>query len=78
MARAHGTPLSAGARAPLRRSLHLAGVPFGAFILGRWVERGFGELREEELAIVAGTCVVVGVQIIFTSLLLSILGLRPP
>ena len=56
----------------------LAGVPFGAFILGRWVERGFGELREEELAIVAGTCVVVGVQIIFTSLLLSILGLRRP
>ena len=54
------------------------GVSLGGILLGRWVERGFGKLREEELAIVAGTCVVVGFQIIFTSFLMSILGLRRP
>ena len=37
---------------------------------------GFGSLGEEQLAVVAMTLVVVGVQIFFTSFLLSLLGLR--
>jgi hypothetical protein len=47
-----------------------------AAIVGTWVDRGFGSLSEERLAIAATTLVVVGVQIFFSSFLLSILGLR--
>ena len=41
-----------------------------------WVHRGFGELSEERLTMLAATLVIVGLQIFFTSFLLSILGLR--
>jgi len=54
----------------------LAGVVAGAVIVGVWVHRGFGELSEERLAVLAATLIVVGIQIIFSSFLLSILGLR--
>jgi glycosyltransferase involved in cell wall biosynthesis len=54
----------------------LAGVGAGAVIVGIWVHRGFGELSEERLAVLAATLIVVGIQIIFSSFLLSILGLR--
>jgi hypothetical protein len=53
-----------------------AGLVAGAVIVGTWVDRGFGSLSEERLAIAATTLVVVGVQIFFSSFLLSILGLR--
>ena len=45
-------------------------------IVGTWVDRGFGELSEERLAVLAATLVIVGIQIFFSSFLLSILGLR--
>jgi hypothetical protein len=54
----------------------LAGVVMAAVILGIWVDRGFGELSEERLAVLAATLVIVGLQIFFSSFLISILGLR--
>jgi len=44
--------------------------------VGTWISRGFGSLSEEYEAVIGGTLVVVGIQIFFTSFLLSILGLR--
>ncbi len=41
-----------------------------------WIARGLGSLSEERVAIVAATLLVIGIQIIFSSFLLSILGLR--
>jgi hypothetical protein len=41
-----------------------------------WIERGFGALAEEQLAVLAVTLMVAGIQIFFSSFLLSILGLR--
>jgi glycosyltransferase involved in cell wall biosynthesis len=52
------------------------GVIAGAAILGIWIGNGFGSLSEERLAILAATFVTIGLQIIFSSFLLSILGLR--
>src|SRR4051812_6537973 len=41
-----------------------------------WIDRGFGQLSEERLAVLAAALVITGLQIFFTSFLLSILGLR--
>ena len=41
-----------------------------------WVDRGFGALSEERLAVAAATLITVGLQVVFSSFLLSILGLR--
>jgi glycosyltransferase involved in cell wall biosynthesis len=54
----------------------LAGLVTAAVIVGIWVDRGFGQLSEERLAVLAAALVIVGIQIFFTSFLLSILGLR--
>ncbi len=54
----------------------VAGFALGAIIVGIWVNRGFGALSEERVAVLAAALVIVGVQIFFTSFLLSILGLR--
>jgi hypothetical protein len=54
----------------------LAGIGAGAVILVTWVNRGFGSLSEERLAVLAAALVIVGIQIFFSSFLLSILGLR--
>ena len=54
----------------------VAGAGTGAAIVGIWISRGFGSLGEERLAIVAATLLIVGIQIFFSSFLLSILGLR--
>jgi glycosyltransferase involved in cell wall biosynthesis len=54
----------------------LVGFVIAAVIVGTWVNRGFGELSEERLAVLAAALVIVGIQIFFTSFLLSILGLR--
>jgi glycosyltransferase involved in cell wall biosynthesis len=61
-------------------AIMLAGVAVGAVVLVHWIERGLGALSEERLAIVAATLVIIGLQIFFSSFLLSILGLRrqPP
>jgi glycosyltransferase involved in cell wall biosynthesis len=53
-----------------------AGVVAGAIIVGIWIDRGFGALSEERLAVTAAALVIIGLQIFFSSFLLSILGLR--
>jgi hypothetical protein len=53
-----------------------AGAVAGAIIVAIWAQRGFGELSEERLAVTAATLVIIGLQVFFTSFLLSILGLR--
>jgi hypothetical protein len=54
----------------------LAGVAIAAVILGTWIDRGFGALSEERLAVLAAALTIVGIQIFFSSFLLSIIGLR--
>jgi glycosyltransferase involved in cell wall biosynthesis len=54
----------------------LGGVALGGVILGIWIDRDFGTLSEERLAILAATLIIVGLQVFFSSFLLSILGLR--
>ena len=53
-----------------------AGIVLAAVIVGIWVDRGFGQLSEERLAVLSVTLLIVGIQIFFSSFLLSILGLR--
>jgi len=52
------------------------GVAMGLGIVVTWAQRGFGQLAETRLAVMAAALVIVGIQIIFSSFLLSILGLR--
>ena len=54
----------------------LAGFAVGTFIVIDWIESGFGALAEERLAVLAATLIIVGIQIFFSSFLISILGLR--
>jgi glycosyltransferase involved in cell wall biosynthesis len=56
--------------------LIVAGAAMGAIILISWISHGFGSLAYERLAVVAATLAIVGVQVFFSSFLLSILGLR--
>jgi glycosyltransferase involved in cell wall biosynthesis len=57
-------------------AIAILGVVFAGIIVIQWTDRGFGELAEEQLAVFAATLIVVGIQIFFSSFLLSILGLR--
>ncbi len=52
------------------------GVVMGAVILGNWISGGFGRLAYEQLAVFAAALIVVGIQVFFSSFLISILGLR--
>ena len=54
------------------------GLIIAAAIVGLWIQRGFGALSEERLAVLAATLIIVGIQVFFSSFLLSILGLRRP
>ena len=54
----------------------LAGLVAAAIIIFTWVDRGFGQLSEERLAVFAASLIIIGIQIFFSSFLLSILGLR--
>jgi hypothetical protein len=54
----------------------LAGFGVAAAIGVIWVNRGFGQLSEERMAVLGATLIIVGIQIFFSSFLLSILGLR--
>jgi glycosyltransferase involved in cell wall biosynthesis len=53
-----------------------AGLAVGGVVVGHWIARGLGSLAEERITILAATLIIVGVQIFFTSFLLSLLGLR--
>jgi glycosyltransferase involved in cell wall biosynthesis len=54
----------------------LCGIVGGLVIVIHWIEHGFGALQDENLAVATAGLVVVGVQIFFSSFLISILGLR--
>jgi glycosyltransferase involved in cell wall biosynthesis len=54
----------------------LIGLVIGAVILATWISHGFGSLADERLAVIAASLLIVGIQIFFSSFLLSILGLR--
>jgi hypothetical protein len=54
----------------------LAGLAVSGVIVGIWANRGFGALSEARLAVLAATLIIIGIQIFFSSFLLSILGLR--
>ena len=60
----------------LGASVIVGGVAVGLVILVTWVERGFGQLTEQRLAVLAAMLTIVGLQIVFSSFLISILGLR--
>ena len=57
-------------------AIFLGGLVIGIVILVTWIGRGFGALSDERAAILAATLVIVGLQVFFSSFLLSILGLR--
>jgi glycosyltransferase involved in cell wall biosynthesis len=57
-------------------SIGLAGLICIGVLFVAWIDRGFGSLAEQQLAVLAATLVTVGVEVFFTSFLLSILGLR--
>jgi glycosyltransferase involved in cell wall biosynthesis len=52
------------------------GTIIGAVIVATWIAHGFGSLSDEHLAVIAASLLIVGIQIFFSSFLLSILGLR--
>ena len=54
----------------------LIGATMGAVIVATWISHGFGSLADERLAVIAASLLIVGIQIFFSSFLLSILGLR--
>ncbi len=60
----------------LGTAVALAGVALIAAIVLEWIGTGFGSLSQERVAIFAASLLVIGIQIVFTSFLLSILGLR--
>jgi glycosyltransferase involved in cell wall biosynthesis len=60
----------------LGSAVALVGLAMVAAIVIDWIGNGFGSLAQERLAIFAATLLVLGIQIVFTSFLLSILGLR--
>jgi glycosyltransferase involved in cell wall biosynthesis len=54
----------------------LVGAIMGGIIVATWIAHGFGSLSDERMAIVGASLMIVGIQIFFSSFLLSILGLR--
>jgi glycosyltransferase involved in cell wall biosynthesis len=52
------------------------GLAMLVVVMLEWIHAGFGSLAQERVAIAAATLVVLGIQIAFSSFLLSILGLR--
>ena len=56
--------------------LVVSGLALGGLIVAKWIDRGLGTLSEQRLSVLAVTLVVSGMQVFFTSFLLSVLGLR--
>ncbi len=57
-------------------AIALVGLTMLAVLVLDWIGRGLGSLSQERIAILAATLLVLGIQIVFSSFLLSILGLR--
>jgi glycosyltransferase involved in cell wall biosynthesis len=58
--------------------LTAAGTVLGGVIVAKWIANGLGSLSQERVTVLAATLVIVGIQVFFTSFLLSILSLRRP
>jgi len=56
--------------------LMVAGIVIGGVIVGQWISSGGGALAQTRLALLAATLLIVGIQIFFSSFLISIIGLR--
>jgi glycosyltransferase involved in cell wall biosynthesis len=77
-------PLIEGARRRLRLEhglaaggvLLLIGIVTAGTVVGLWLGRGLGELREERLALIGLMLLVLGLQTIFGAFFISVLGLR--
>jgi hypothetical protein len=54
----------------------IVGLAMAATIVIHWIDRGFGALSEQRIAVLAAALIIIGLQIFFSSFLLSILGLR--
>jgi glycosyltransferase involved in cell wall biosynthesis len=54
----------------------IAGGAIATVIFADWISRGFGALSQDNLAVLAATLIIVGIQVFFSSFLVSILGLR--
>ena len=76
MVRPDARSIHARAWALVGRLDRVGGFVIGAIIVIDWIDQGFGALCEEHMAVFAATLVIVGIQIFFSSFLLSILGLR--
>jgi glycosyltransferase involved in cell wall biosynthesis len=57
-------------------AISLAGLAIGIWIVVDWTTHGFGKLSDENFAVLAATLIIIGIQIFFSSFLISILGLR--
>jgi hypothetical protein len=57
-------------------SIAVLGLTTIIVIVLDWIAHGFGSLAQERAALFASTLLVLGVQIVFSSFLLSIFGLR--
>jgi hypothetical protein len=57
-------------------AITIAGFVTALVIVIGWIGHGFGALGQQRLAIVAFELLIVGLQIFFSSFLLSIIGLR--
>jgi glycosyltransferase involved in cell wall biosynthesis len=57
-------------------AITIAGFVTALVIVIQWIDQGFGPLGQQQLAVVAFELLIVGLQIFFSSFLLSILGLR--
>jgi hypothetical protein len=56
----------------------VGGAVTGAIVVSDWLANGLGSLSQERVTILAATLLIVGIQVFFTSFLLSIIGLRRP
>jgi hypothetical protein len=57
-------------------TIAFVGLALIAVMVFEWIGHGLGSLSQERTAVAAATLLVIGIQIIFSSFLLSILGLR--
>jgi glycosyltransferase involved in cell wall biosynthesis len=57
-------------------AIGLTGAGIGVWMVIDWVTNGLGKLSEDNLAVLAATLIIIGIQIFFSSFLISILGLR--
>jgi hypothetical protein len=57
-------------------AIGIVGLAIAVIVIVHWVTIKFGALGDEQWAVLAATLMIIGVQVFFTSFLLSIIGLR--